>query len=67
MRMKCALWCADALYAIGEFDVDDTMLNVFGALLGYGVLSVCRRILAFLFGCFRRTAHEAKRKGGPAQ
>lgn len=24
------------LYGIGEFDVDDIMLNVFGAILGYG-------------------------------
>jgi len=34
------------LYAIGEFDVDDVMLNVVGALAGYGLM----RVLLLLFG-----------------
>jgi len=31
------------LYAIGEFDVDDVILNVVGAVVGYGVVSLGER------------------------
>lgn len=33
------------LYGIGEFDVDDILLNVLGALVGYGLLRLCEYII----------------------
>ena len=30
--------------AFGAFDVDDILLNVWGAMLGYGVYALCRKI-----------------------
>lgn len=36
------------LYAIGEFDVDDIMLNIVGAMAGYGVVHILRRIRRYL-------------------
>lgn len=35
------------LYAIGEFDVDDIMLNVAGAQAGYGLASLARIVLRY--------------------
>lgn len=36
------------LYAIGEFDVDDIMLNVIGAVAGYGLLCAFCRVMKWI-------------------
>ncbi|MNE81189.1 VanZ like family protein [compost metagenome] len=35
--LSALLECAQGLFSIGTFDVDDLILNTFGGMLGYGL------------------------------
>ncbi|MEK5445401.1 VanZ family protein [Paenibacillus sp. FSL R7-0331] len=40
--LSTVLECAQGLFSIGTFDVDDLLLNTIGGLLGYGLLRLWR-------------------------
>jgi glycopeptide antibiotics resistance protein len=44
LGISLILECAQGLFSIGTFDVDDLILNTFGGLLGYGLFRLCYKV-----------------------
>lgn len=41
--------CAQLVFKVGCFDVDDLMLNTLGAVLGYAMFLICNRIRRWMY------------------
>lgn len=52
LALSLTLEVLQAVFQIGRFDVDDLILNVFGALLGYGVV-ISLRLAGRMLGVLR--------------
>lgn len=45
LGVSLSLECAQIVFSMGSFDVDDLILNTFGGLLGYGAYFIMKRLL----------------------